>query len=147
MGRRQDLAGFTLLELVITLLVLALAVGLTLPSIARSTDTIRARAEVARFSALLRHTRDQAITTQRTHTMVVDPVGHRVTVVAGADEVVETRVLAADLRVEANPPPQLSVRFEPYGVSTGGDFRVTSGTTRYRVLVDPLTGRVRATRE
>jgi prepilin-type N-terminal cleavage/methylation domain-containing protein len=149
MGRGQAVGtrGFTLVELVVTLLVLALAVGLVLPAIGRGTDSIRARADVARFSALLRHTRDQAITNQRTYTLQVDPAARRVTVVAGADEVVETRPLPADLRVEAEPPPRLDVRFEPYGVSTGGDFKVTSGGWRYRVLVDALTGRVRAVRE
>lgn len=149
MGHRQEISarGFTLLELIVTLLVLALAAGVAVPAIGRTTETVRARAEIARFSAMLRHTREQAITTQRPHTFVVDPAAHRMTILAGADEVAETRTLAADLRVEANPPPQLSVRFEPHGVSSGGDFHVTSGRTRFRVTVDALTGRVKATRE
>lgn len=149
MGRRGEVgpAGFTLLELVVTLMILALAAALVMPAAGRGTDTIRTRAEVARFSAMLRHAREQAIATQRPHTVVVDPVAHQVTIRAGADEVRETRALPAHLSVQAVPPPALSVRFEPHGVSTGGDFRVAAGSIRYRVTVDPLTGRVRAARQ
>jgi prepilin-type N-terminal cleavage/methylation domain-containing protein len=42
MGRGEAISnerGFTLLELIITLLVIALAVGLTVPAIGRSTET------------------------------------------------------------------------------------------------------------
>ena len=94
MGHRAEVGarGFTLVELVVTLLVLALAVGLTLPAIGRGVDALRARAEVARFSAMLRHAREQAITTRRPHAIVVEPGTHRVTILAG-DEVRETRAL------------------------------------------------------
>lgn len=148
MGKRQDLTarGFTLLELVVTLMVVALAVALVAPAIGRSTETIRARAEIARFAALLRHTREQAITTRSSHAFVVEPQEHRVRIVTG-DEVRQMRALPADMTVEADPPPALSVRFEPEGTSTGGYFHLSAGSIRYRVTVDRLTGRVRAERE
>ncbi|MGH7278208.1 MAG: GspH/FimT family pseudopilin [Candidatus Rokuibacteriota bacterium] len=139
--------GFTLLELIVTLFVLALAVGLSAPTLGRSVHALRARSEVAGFSAVFRHAREQAITTQRTHAVVVDPVARRVTVIAGEQDVRATRGLPRHLVVEASPPPALTVRFEPQGISTGGTFHVTSGTLRYRVTVDSLTGRVRTVRE
>lgn len=143
--RAAALAGFTLLELVVTLLVLAVAIAVVGPTIGRTTETIRTRAEVARFSALLRHAREQAITTRRSHELVVEPTAHRVTLRAG-DDVRQTRNLPEHLTVQADPSA-LTVRFEPHGTSSGGDFRVASGNTRYRVTVDALTGRVRTTRE
>ena len=79
--------------------------------------------------------------------MVVDPRAHRVTLVAGRDDVQQTHSLPAELTVEATPPEALTVRFEPNGVSSGGEFRLTAGHVRYRVTVDPLTGRVRAERQ
>jgi prepilin-type N-terminal cleavage/methylation domain-containing protein len=147
--RRHEVGarGFTLLELIVTLFVIALAVGLVAPVVGRSTDTLRGRANVARFSAMLRHARDQAITTRRSHAVVIDPAGHRATLVAAPDEVRQARTLSADLQVDANPPDALNVRFEPTGVSTGGDFRLTTGGMRFRVTVDQLTGRVRVERE
>jgi type II secretion system protein H len=138
--------GFTLLELVVTLMVLALALAVVGPTIGRTTDTIRTRAEVARFSALLRHAREQAITTQRPHELIVDPAAQRVTLRAG-DEVRQTRSLPERLTVQAEPAVALTVRFEPHGTTSGGVFRVASGNIRYRVTVDALTGRVRTARE
>lgn len=148
MGDRAQVAsgGFTLAELVVTLLVLGLAVALAGPVVGRTVETVRARAEVARFSATLRHAREQAIATRRAHAVIVDPAEHRLRVVAG-EEVRASRALPADLRVEGQSPAGLGVRFEPNGVSTGGDFRLTSGAIRYHVTVDPLTGRVRVERE
>src|SRR5687767_13675041 len=80
-----------------------------------------------------------------TQAVVVDPDAHRISLRAGgpSGEVRETRSLPERLVVEADPPPALTVRFEPQGGSTGGDFRLSSGTITYRVTVDPLTGRVR----
>jgi general secretion pathway protein H len=137
-------AGFTLLELLVTLVVLGVAMAVVAPSVGRSTETIRARADVARFSALLRHTREQAITSRRPHTFVVDPHAHRVSIEAG-DEVRE-RPLPDHLTIQAEPPMGLTIRFAPQGTSSGGAFRVTSGDLRYRVTLDALTGRVRIER-
>lgn len=148
MGIRREVAapGFTLLELIVALFVIALAVGLVAPVISRSTDSLRERSEVARFSAMLRHARDQAITTRRGHAFVVDLMAHRATIVAAPDDVQRTRALPPEMKVEANPPQALTVRFEPSGVSSGGEFRLTTGANRYHVTVDPLTGRVRIER-
>lgn len=152
MGQREEIVrdthGFTLLEVIVTLFVVALAVGVVVPTIGRSTDGIKARAEVARFSAILRHTRERAITGRKAHAVVIDPQAHKMTVHTGGPdgEVRETRALPARLLVEATPPPALTVRFEPQGTSSGGQFRLVSGTITYHVTVDPLTGRVKSTR-
>ena len=142
-----DDRGFTLIELIVTLIVVALAVGLVIPAIGRSTESVRARSEVARFSAMFRHAREQAIATQRGHAVVIDLGTRRTLLVAAPDEIRQTRALPPDLQVEANPPNALAVRFDPTGVTSGGDFRLTTGQTRFRVMVDPLTGRVRSERQ
>ena len=149
MGKRREVsvAGFTLLELIVALFVIALATALVGPAVGRSAETLRGRADVARFSAMLRWAREQAITTRRGHAFVVDPPGHRATIVAAPDEVRQTRALSADLQVDANPPEALRVSFEPNGVSSGGDFRLTTGRMRFRVSIDQLTGRVRIERQ
>jgi prepilin-type N-terminal cleavage/methylation domain-containing protein len=135
--------GFTLLEVVLTLFVLALLAGVSVPMIGRSTEAIRARAEVAGFSAVLRHAREQAIATQRPHEVVVDPIEHRVAIVAD-EKTIKERSFAGRFTVETTAS---TVRFEPHGVSSGGEFRVTSGAVSYRVTIDSLTGRVKARRE
>ena len=149
MGQQSEIEsrGFTLLELIITLLVVAVAAGLVVPAIGRSTEGVRARAEVAGFSATLRRAREQAITRRQQHTVVVDPVSRLQTVMTGEDEVQWTHALSARLTIEASTPDGLTVRFEPQGTSSGGEFRVTSGAVTYRVTVDAVTGRVRNHRE
>ena len=139
--------GFTLLELIVTMFVILLTMGLAVPMIGRSSDAIRARADVAGFSAVLRHARERAITSRQSHAVVIDPAARRITVLAGADgEVKETRAISERLTVQATPPPALTVGFEPEGTSSGGDYRVTAGSVVYRVTVDPITGRVKNTK-
>ena len=150
MGRQRDEIddrGFTLLELIVSLFVIALSVGIVIPAVGRGTETLRGRSEVAGFSAMLRHARDQAITTGRGHAVVIDPRARRATILAAPDEVRQTRSLPEDLEIQARPPEALTVRFDPNGVSSGGDFELATKTIRYRVTVDPLTGRVRAERQ
>jgi prepilin-type N-terminal cleavage/methylation domain-containing protein len=145
---RSASRGFTLLELIVTLFVILLTVGLSVPLISRSSDAIRARADVAGFSAVLRHARERAITSRRAYAVVIDPTARKMTVFAGGTdgEVKETRTLPERVSVQASPPPALTVRFEPEGTSSGAEYRVTAGDIVYRVSVDPVTGRVKNTR-
>ena len=152
MGSRPEVArGFTLLELIVTLAVLALAAAVVTPAIGRGTDALQARADVAGFAATLRHARERAINMQRTHRVVIDPASRRVAIVAAGatdeeKEFRETRTLSQKLSIE---PAQGSgdVTFDPRGLASAASFKLTSGGIVYRVKVDPLTGRVRSTRE
>jgi general secretion pathway protein I len=101
-GRR----GFTLLELIVTLFVIALVTAIAVPTIGRSTEAVRVRADVAAFSAMLRHARERAITTRKAHAVVVDPGAHRMNIVAGTGdgEVRESRALPERLEIVATPP-------------------------------------------
>ena len=145
-GRRAG--GFTLLELIVTLGIMAVIMALVMPSIGRGTEAVRMRAEVAGFSAMLRHARERAIVSQKPQAVVVDPINQRVSLRAGGPdgEVRETRVLPERLFIEATPPPALTVQFDARGGSSGGDFRLSAGAITWRVTVDALTGRVRSSR-
>ena len=149
MGQQSKIGarGFTLLELIVTLLIVAIAVGLVAPAIGRSTEAVRTRAEVAGFSATFRHAREQAITTQQPFAVVVNPSSRLQTVTTGEDEVRWTRTFSARLRIEAETPSALTVRFEPQGNSSGGEFRLSAGAVVYRVTIDAVTGRVKNRRE
>src|SRR5256712_526578 len=139
--------GFTLLELLVTLFIIVVAVGVVVPTIGKSADTVRVRAEVAAFAAFFRHAREQAITRRQSERVVVEPDAHRLTLVVGEDTIRETRDVPARLAIEPATPGALVVRFEPEGTSSGGAFRLSSGGTTYRVTVDAATGRVRSVRE
>lgn len=139
--------GFTLIEVVVTLVILSLALAVVGPAVGRSTEALRVRSEVARFSAVFRYARERAITTREPHIVRLDLADHRLTIQRGEGERRDSRPLPEHVTVSARPPEARSVRFEPHGVSTGGDFRLRSGDIEFRVTVDPLTGRVRASRE
>jgi type II secretion system protein H len=157
MGRAAKVAsGFTLLELIVTLAVLAMAVAVVTPAVGRGTEGLRARAEVASFAATLRHAREQAITTQRPYRVTIDGNAHRVSVTTlpspggftdarREPEVNETRTLSPRLVVESAQASE--VTFDVRGGASGGDFKLTSGGIVYRVTVDKLSGRVKSMRE
>ncbi len=150
MGRQRAIVaarGFTLLEVLVTLFVIAVAVSLTVPTIGRSAEAIRARAEVAGFAAFFRHAREQAITRREPQRVVVEPDAHRLMLVVGEDTIRQARVLSARVAIEPVSRAALVVRFEPEGTSSGGAFRLTSSGITYRVTVDATTGRVRSARE
>ena len=140
--------GFTLLELIVTLLILMIVIGLAVPVVGRSSNAVRSRAEVAAFSAVLRQARERAITSRQPQTVVIDPTNRTMSIQAlGPDgEVRDTRQLPERLSVEATPPPALTVRFEPQGTSSGAEYKVKAGDVLYRVTVDSITGRVKNTR-
>lgn len=151
MGRRPEVtAGFSLLELIVVLAVLAIGLAVVAPSVSRGTEGLKTRAEVASFAATLRHAREQAINTQRARRVVVDREAHRLSIVGSARDaterdVTETRAFSSRLVVEPLQSPE--VVFDARGGASGGDFRLRSGDIVYRVTVDRLTGRVRSVRE
>jgi prepilin-type N-terminal cleavage/methylation domain-containing protein len=140
--------GFTLLELVVTLFLIALATAVVMPAIGRGTEGLRMRAEAAGFSAFLRRAREQSIVSHEPRAVTVVPDAHLLIDEAPNHLVRGRRSLSDQLAVEADPPTALTVYFSPEGVSSGGRFRLSSpGGIAYVVSVDPLSGRVRSIRE
>ena len=58
-----------------------------------------------------------------------------------------TRSLSDRLVIQAMLPPPATVTFQPQGISSGGEFRLSAGNVVYRVTVDPMTGRVKVERQ
>jgi prepilin-type N-terminal cleavage/methylation domain-containing protein len=142
--------GYTLIETVVVLLVLALAAGLVAPAVGRGLDAIRLRAEVAGVASFLRGARAQAIARHRAVEVALDAEGRTLTLSEDRERVRRdgdpppaVRQLSAAVRLAADPPPARTVTFFAYGLSSGGRFLVERGdVVVYVVTVDPLTGRV-----
>ena len=136
--------GFTLIELAITLMVLAISAAFVAPSIGRGLDGLRARAEISGFVGFLRAAREQAVTRGLAQEVRLDPETLTLVITAeGSPSVRASRSFSYLLRIEPDPPSARSVRFQPQGLSSGGRFHILApGDRRYLVTVDPLTGRV-----
>jgi general secretion pathway protein H len=136
--------GFTLMEVVLVLFILALAASVVVPAAGRGADAVRARAEVSAFAAFLRHAREQAVTRGEAHEVRLDPDARRLVLTAGEPETVRaSRQLSREIRIEPASPAALTLRFLPQGHSTGGSFRIEAAGSRvYTVTVEAFTGRV-----
>jgi general secretion pathway protein H len=142
--------GFSLMELAIVLLILAITAAVVAPGVARTADGARARAEVGAVAAFLRSAREHAVVRQQavevrvddeTHTLVMRRSGQ-----AGEAALQAARPVSPLLRIVADPPPA-AVTFLPHGMSTGARFAIaTPGPRAYVITVDPLTGRVHTSR-
>jgi general secretion pathway protein H len=145
---RGDRRGFTLLELAVVMLVLALAAALAAPSAWRGVEAIQLRAEVAGVASFLRAARERAVARRDALEVAADADGRALVLRAGGGGAVQSvRRLAPALRITAEPPLGPAVAFLAYGASTGGQFRLEApGPVVYTVTVDPLTGRVTARR-
>ena len=143
--KRAGSQGFTLIELVVTLLVLALAAAVAAPPVARTVESLRLRGEVAAVTSFLRAARERAITRRDAVEVVVEADGRALVLRHGTDSEAVRRLSA--LRIDVDPPGAPPLTFLPYGATTGGRFRLEApGAVVYTVTVEPFTGRVAATR-
>lgn len=142
--------GYTLIETVVVLLVLALAAAVVAPPVGRGLEAIRLRAEVSGVASFLRTARERAISQHCTLEVEVDGEGRTLVLKAreadparGADAIRGFRRLSSLVRLEPDPPRARTVTFFAHGLTSGGRFRLESlGAVAYVVTVDPLTGRV-----
>ncbi len=138
-------AGFTLIELIVVLVVMALASALAIPLVYKALATAEVSGAVRQLSSGLRYARSQAITNNRETVFMVDVEKRNYGVGTGA--VMATVAESLDLTLVTAESERLSdelggVRFFPNGTSTGGRIDISDGLRTYSVAVDWLTGRV-----
>ena len=140
--------GYTLIETVVVLAVLALAAAVVAPAAGRGLDAIRLRAEAAGVASFLRAARERAIAQHRTLEVGVADAGRALVLTASQPDPAREdepliRRLAPLARLAADPAQARAVVFFAHGLSSGGRFVLEgAGAAAYEVRVDPLTGRV-----
>ena len=145
--------GYTLIETIVVLLVLALAAGIAAPAVGRGLDAIHVRTEVAGVASFLRAARAQAIARRRAVEVRVERDGQTLVRDGGGDRRSDDPAgrlvhhLSPRLHLTAEGPAGRPVTFFAHGLSSGARLRVESGDSPLFLLtVDPLTGRVAARR-
>lgn len=138
-------AGFTLLEIVCALAIVALLAALALPRLPLGTSRPRLEAYAVETAALLKADRAAAIRRGVLVATGVDAVSGRVS--AGSSG--RTIRIPRDVRVEAvlprycnGRPVNAAIGFFPSGMSCGGVLTLARGGAAYEVRVNWLTGGV-----
>jgi general secretion pathway protein H len=146
MRARSRQRGFTLLELLIVLALMALIAGITLPMFGGSgVSTTELRGSARQLAAGLRTARSEAVAQRRETFLVLDVAGKRFKVDQDPREHSLPKNLELKLFTAQNDLVDANVgaiRFFPDGGSNGGRITVASGTRKFEVDVDWLTGRV-----
>ncbi|MDX1434393.1 MAG: GspH/FimT family protein [Gammaproteobacteria bacterium] len=143
---RRRSPGFTLVELLAVLLILALVAAAVIPSIGRS-SAVEVRGAARTLVSGLRRARSHALTQLRAADFAVD-VERREFRLPGEPEPrtlperIDLTLFTARSRLESESSG--AIRFFPDGSSTGGRITVSGGGQRYLVDVDWLTGKVSA---
>jgi general secretion pathway protein H len=141
--------GFTLVELLIVMVLVALILGLVGTSLSRSISGSEMRTAAGKLAANLRYTRTQAILTKSEQVLLIDtenrsyraPDRPEVKLPEGMD--VELTTARSELTSEAVG----GIRFYPDGGSTGGFVRLDANGRIYRVNVTWLTGEASVERQ
>jgi general secretion pathway protein H len=138
-------AGFTLLEVIVALVIGAIAYALILGVPGRGTSTADLKASARSLASGLRTAQSTAMATRRDALLTLD-MDSREFEVPGAlrprklPGQVDLKLYTAESEVTSEK--RGSIRFYPDGSSTGGRITVSSGERKYLVDVDWLTGRV-----
>lgn len=141
-------AGFTLIEIVVVLAILAVATALVLPSVGRGTESAQLRSQAGRIAAVLREARLQAVTQRHATRVSLDRARNTVTLTAGDPD----RPLR-ELSVPAGVRVSVATGGETLAFSSRGMTRETrwlveaAGGRRLAIDVDAVTGRVTVGRE
>jgi general secretion pathway protein H len=142
---RARQAGFTLVELLVVLVVLALVAGLAATQLGSRHGGAVLQAAAHELASRCRAARAAAIRQAASRTVVIDMVDRVVTTGAGvaplriADTISVTTETSA---AERQGQRVAGIRFFPNGGSTGGKVRLETGRQAYEVRVNWLTGRV-----
>lgn len=137
--------GFTLLELLIVLALMAIVAGFVMPMFGGPVSTSELRATARQLAAGLRLAQSEAVSQRRETFLVLDVAGKRFKVDTDPHEHKLSPKIELKLFTAQNDLVSESVgaiRFFPDGGSNGGRITVAAGARKFDVDIDWLTGRV-----
>lgn len=143
--RSHPQLGFTLIEVLVTLLLATLIIATIPPMLTGTISSTETRAAARQLAAGLRHARSQAIATHRETALTLDLERRRFRTTSGRHDVQLAQDLDLTLTTadsEITGTGMGNIRFFPDGSSTGGRIEIADERRRYILDVDWLTGRI-----
>jgi general secretion pathway protein H len=145
---RSNTRGFSLLEIVLVIAIIALASLLAAAAFSGGIDGLRLRSASKQVAAQLRFTRAQAIATGEAQSFTIDPHAHTWTAPRQhhgeiAKQLAITFTGARELQPERGVG---AVMFFPDGASSGGRVQLSAGKAAWNIDIAWLTGQVRVRR-
>ncbi len=142
---RTSEAGFTLLEMIAAVALIALAVSVVMPRFSASRQALKLRATAVELSSSLKTTRAAALSANTDAVLVIDTARRNYS----ADGAVKLKQIPRDVALTFETPVAESAdashggfRFHPDGTASGGRIGLRSGTDAASISVDWLTGAV-----
>ena len=144
-SRTEAQAGFTLLELLVVLVILARSATAVMTVGRASLESARVRSFLVEAEALFRDARTAAIEGQSQTSVVIDAKGRRLSFADGGRTLEMPRGLSLDAKVAVPKDGSLpAIRFFPSGSSTGGELSFGFRGRNYGLRINWLTGRADA---
>lgn len=153
MRARRTIAGFSLLEMLLVMALIAIASLLAVAAFSGGMQGMKLHAGAKDIAAQLRYARAVAISSGQAQDVVIDPQARRWQGAKGRNgslpeggEIVFTGARAAQFADIGDANSKGVVRFFPDGAATGGRLRMLANGGGWDVDVGWLTGEVRLAR-
>ena len=144
-SRTEAPAGFTLLELLAVLVILALSAPAVMSIGRASLESAHVRSFLVESEAMFREARTAAIETRSQTAVMIDTKGRRLSLAGGGRVLEMPRGVSLDAKVAVPKDGGIpSIRFFPSGGSTGGELTFNYRGRSYDLRINWLTGRADA---
>jgi general secretion pathway protein H len=150
LGRQQKVnpalqGGFTIIELLVVMVIMALAYTLASPMISSGVSGAELKASARQLAAGLRKARSEAISRRQESSLTIDVEGHQFQLSGDARVYRLPKSVAVKLftaQSELVNDSAGAIRFFPDGGSTGGRITLSANARNYDVDINWLTGQV-----
>lgn len=135
--------GFTLIEILVAISIVAMVLAVSVPSSIKFYQSIQYRQAVRTVEAILTSARHGAITSGRPSSVLINPYNNRLIYSEKVEQLPAALTIAVRSAAELNREDLAVIRFYPEGGSSGGEIDITRpGGAGVTLLVDWLIGRI-----